>query len=232
MASENSQNRQPWQVAFGEAPLKGSKAMPQLLDFSLQNPVLINLQFEQQSEKLEFVQALFIDNSLNANSIAATMGGTNQKIIVPGGWQAYIPVLATASNCSISFTTTGTPLVPVQYLNFPVPLALWPSSGTVVTSAVGTVGSDFSANPPALLGNLIATLPVNASRNYFEVENQDTGNIQVVMDDGAGGNQTITIIGGAAASNSQGGSYSNSVERGRVRIYATAANKQVSVRQN
>lgn len=230
--SENSQNRQPWQVAWGEAPLKGSRTIPQVLDFSIDSPININLQFEQASSKLEFVQALFIDNSLNPAALSIAVRNTGQTITVPPLFQAYVPVLATADNCHLSFSTAGTPKVPVQYLNFPVPLAFWPVSNVYPTTQVGTVGTDASANAPALFPTLLATLAVNAARNYFEVQNQDESDIQVVMDDGTGTNQSVVILGAATGDNKQGGAYTNNYERGRIRVFGADAGAQFEMRQN
>lgn len=149
----NTQGRSGWDVAFGNAPRKGSRAMPVLLDFTIESPVGVNLTFDQESEKLEFVQAIFVDNSTNAQQLTATFNATGQAIIIPAGWQAYLPVLAGLSNCKVAFSVpSGTPKIPCFFLNFPVPMALWPASITngtqLVTSAANTTGgvSTFAAS--------------------------------------------------------------------------------------
>lgn len=140
--SENSQGRVAWDVAFGQFPTKGSRALPQLLDFTQESPVNVNLSYEQESLRLEFVQTLYIDNSSNANDLTMTMRATGQAMIVLAGWQGYLPVLATADNCHISFSTSGTPKIPVQFLSFPMPAILWPSTATAntVTTIANTSG--------------------------------------------------------------------------------------------
>ena len=233
MTSENSQNRVAWPVAFGEYPVKGSRSMPQTLDFSAENPVNINLTFEQESKRLEFVQALYLDNSANPATLSVSMKGTGQSISIPAGWQGYVPVLATADNCRISFSTAGTPLVPVQFLSFPVPLALWPSSaGANSFINGGSTGLDYSVNKPALAANLLATVPVNPARADIEVQNQSADPIQVVMDDGAGGNISVLLLAPGSGANSQGGDWQSDTFKGRVRVYGPNAGDQVFVHQN
>lgn len=223
--TENSQNRVAWPVAWGQAPIKGSRAMLQQVDFTMQNPVGISLVYEQDSDRIEYVQALYVDNSLNPSALVCFMHGTSQQIIIPAGYQAYIPVLATSDNCRMTFSTVGnTAIVPVQFLSFPLPLAVWSAAG------IG-LGQDFSANKPALAANLIATIPVNAGRAYFEVQNQDVNDIQVVLDNGAGVNLSVIILAAGAGANMQGGSYSNTTFKGRVRIFSANAAPQIELRQ-
>jgi hypothetical protein len=175
MASENSQSRQPWRVAFGEAPVKGSKALQQALDFSVENPVNINLSYEQASDKLEWVQTLYVDNSANPAALKVTFRNTNQAFSVPGGWQGYIPVLAPADNCHAAFSTSGTPVVPVWFLNFPMAPELWPANG--ITPVI-------NSNPAAILSGQVkiaATgtaiqLPSNALVNGVTIRAKATNN--------------------------------------------------------
>lgn len=233
MASENSQNRAAWSVAFGEAPLKGSRAMHQVLDFSLQNPIEINLTYETESGRLEFVQALYIDNGSNIAAITCTMRSTNQRIIIPAGSQAYVPVLASADNPDIVFTTTFTdgsaPLVPVDYLNFPVPAMTWSVTGGYIG---GSTGADYSANrpanPPAGL-TLVATAPVNATRSKITVQNQDANQIIVVRDNGANGAVSFVYLAPGLGLGQQGQSWDSNTFKGRVRVYGIGAAVQAAV---
>lgn len=232
MASENNYSRGAWEVAFGRAPRTGSKAMLIELDFAQQNPIDINLVFDQQSLKLEFVQAIYVDNSDNPSQLVCDFRNTQQVEIIPPGWQGYIPVLASPDNAVVVFTSTlvGESLVvPVQLLNFPVPACLWPANGS---SNCGSIGADYSANAPTLLAELIATIPVNAQRQYFEVQNQCATQIQVVMDDGAGGNVSIVLLEAGSGANTQGGSYSSQFHKGRVRVFATNSTDQAEVREH
>lgn len=233
---EGSQNNQQRGagilVAYGEAPGKGSRALRQVLDFSLYNPIDINLSFEQDSERLEFVQAIFLDNSDNSNTLTVTSNSTNQKISIPAGYQGTIPILASLSSPKFQFATTGTPLIPVQFLSFPCPAAIWPASATASTFIFGgSTGTDASANKPALLGNLLGTLAVNANRANWYAQNQSANIHQVVLDDGAGANVTIILLTGVGAGLA-GGDAGNQTFKGRVRYFSAAAGDQMSLHQD
>lgn len=229
MASENTQGRVTWPVAYGLHPKSGSRAMPQTLDFGVESPVNIDLAYDEAAEKLEFVQCLYVDNSLNPSPLTVILKTTNQSVVFPAGWQGYLPVLASKDNTKIQFiTATLNALIPVQYLTFPLPAQMWPASGS---AGGGSLGVDFSANKPVLLGNLIATIPVNAMRAFFEAQNQDSNDMQIVMDDGAGANVSICIMAAASVAGAQGGGYTNAAHKGRVRIYSSISAPQLYLRQ-
>lgn len=161
---ENTQNRVAFPIAFGEAPRHGSRAMYQLLDFSQGGAgvsVGINLTYEQQSERLEFVQSIYVDNSTNTASLTATFKGTGQTISVPAGYQAYLPVLATADNMKCDFSTSGTPKIPVWFLSCPMAPAQWPSSlsasATASTSAANSSGGTATYAALGGIGNALLT---------------------------------------------------------------------------
>lgn len=219
----------PWQIAWGNAPIEGSQVVPLIVDFTIESPANFNLQDLQMKQKLEQVQSLFIDNSLNPAALSITSRGTGQVMTVPGFWQGYLPVLCTASNPHLSFLTTGTPTVNVQLINAPMPAEMWPASNAAISGA-GDIGTDASGNKPVLLANLLATLAANPARKYFEYQNQSGNLHQVVMDDGAGNNVSISLV-NAAGANTPGGSYTNSFETGRVRIFGVT-NDQFYLRQN
>lgn len=234
MASENNQSRVAWEVAFGNGPRKGSRAMQQILDFALQNPILLNLAFEIQSERIEFVQCLYVDNSSNPAPLTITFGGSGQVVIIPSGAQSYIPVLASMDNMQASVTTVvpnadNAPRVTLFYLNFPLPALVW---ATGANAAAGGTITDYSANAPAHLANLIATVPINAGRNHIEVQNQAAVAIQAVIDDGAGGNEAIILLDAGSGANAQGGAWESNSFKGRLRIFATNTTDQVCVYEN
>lgn len=177
MASENSQNRVSWPVAFGEAPRKGSRSMTQILDFTLETSVGINLTFEQSSERIEFVQAMFIDNSLNGATLTLTFRGTGQILKIPGGYQGYVPVLATAEHCTLTATTSGTPLIPVQFLSFPVPACLWQATNApAVSQAIDGSGTLTTALTPQTI--FTGVIPASG----FAIYNPDATNDLWVSD--------------------------------------------------
>lgn len=99
----------------------------------------------------------------------------------------------------------------------------------------GTTGTDGSLNAAAVpIGgySLLGTIGLAPRRNCIEVQNQSTQQIQLVRDDGAGGNQTSLILAGAAAAGGQGGSWQSYTFKGRLRIYGPSGSQQVAVYQD
>lgn len=238
MTSENTQQRVAWPVAYGEAPRHGSRAMAINLNFSVESPVNINLTDDQMHMKLEFIQSIYVDNSLNPNALTFTCRTTNQIITVPATWQGYIPLVAPTDNPKISFATPGTLIIPVQLLSYPVPCMLWPTSNVFGVSQQGSIGTDYSGAAAATAiaaviasSTLLATIPVNAGRNYLEAQNQSIDTLQLIRDDGAGANQSLTVLNPAAAVGSQGGAWTDNYFRGRLRLYSTGAASQFSLRE-
>lgn len=215
--------RVAYQVAFGEIQRDGgSLVMPLTVDFTNANPFVVNLQNELMRNQMPFVQAIYLDNSNNPNSLSVQVSGTNQVITIAGGAQLMTAILCTVDNPTFVFSTIGnTQKVPIQLMSFPVPAEYWPSS-------IGSTGNDASNNPPATLANLIKTVAVNGSRAFIEVQNQDAALIQVVLDDGTGANQSIILLNTAGA-NTGGGDWSSTSFKGRLRIFSSVANPQVMV---
>lgn len=148
MASENllPKPRLAWEVAFGNAPRKGSLCMPIDVDLSIENPGNINLNDVLLRDVIEFVQTLFIDNRANPAVLTITMRGTGQVLSIPGNAQAYMPVCCTQDNSHFSFSTTGTPVIPVEFLNFPMPAIVWSANGVQLVA---------SSNPATVLAGQV-----------------------------------------------------------------------------
>lgn len=101
------------------------------------------------------------------------------------------------------------------------------------TSQAGTTGTDYSANAatdPIAGYVLLATIPAKLNRNNVEVQNQDVNLVQLVLDDGAGNNQTTAMLGVAGATGGQGGSWSDASFKGRVRVYGPSGTQRVMAR--
>jgi hypothetical protein len=119
----------------------------------------------------------------------------------------------------------------------------------VTAVAAGSVGSDLSANKPALpaVGQpfaaagpyasyvLIATVPASPSRNNVDIENISGAQIAVVRDDGTAGsgaapnNASVFSLVGNSVAGAQGGSWSSTTFKGRLQIYAPSASATVCV---
>lgn len=108
------------------------------------------------------------------------------------------------------------------------------TDGSLVTTAQNQIGiADFSANPatiPIATFVLLTTVPATPNRAFVEVQNQSAAMIQLVRDDGTGGNPTTILMASGGAAGTQGGGWSSSTFKGRVRIYG-ASGAQVAAYQ-
>lgn len=111
------------------------------------------------------------------------------------------------------------------------------AAGTVIvaaanTSGYGSTGKDYSANKPALMANILATIPANGSRTFAEVMNQDASDIQVVLYDvdGGAGYGVLTIAGGSA-DNKEGADWTSTNFKGKVEVRGAAGTEQVYVHE-
>lgn len=105
--------------------------------------------------------------------------------------------------------------------------AIWTAiTGTLVARPAGSIGTDHSANAASVPGSfLLATIAVNASRNGLRVQNQSTQLIQLVMDDGSGGQVSNEFLPPGSVLNGQpvGSVWSSSAFKGRLRIFCGAS---------
>jgi hypothetical protein len=104
------------------------------------------------------------------------------------------------------------------------PALAQPSPGT---------GGDFSANAAAIpmaTFVLLATIPKTSGRVSVQVQNQSAAVIQVVRDDGVGGNQTTILLSPGSGAATQGGLWASDTFKGRIRVYG-ASGAQVSASQ-
>lgn len=207
------------------------KILPLRMDFSLQSAFIVDLTLVEDQKRIEFVQSFYIDNSANGSPVTLQALVTGQTIIVPPLSQGYYTFMVLAENMRFSAACANPVSVWIHLANFPQANEVWYPGNNGQTT--GSIGTDFSANKPALLANLLATIPVNASRNGFEVQNQAAAAIQVVMDDGAGNNISIVTLAqnGGNANGLAGADYTNFQERGRIRVYGATAGDSVMVRQ-
>ena len=73
-------------------------------------------------------------------------------------------------------------------------------------------------------GTPLVTIPATAGRAYVEVQNQSANQLQLVRDDGNGNNVTSILLAGTGAGQ-QGGGWSSSTFKGRVRVYGPAGSQ-------
>lgn len=118
-------------VFCGMAPREGSKSIRFDCDLSIYNSnvanggQLIDLEQPISEDKIEFIQSVFIDNSLNAAALVLSNTMSNQSVICPPLAQAYLTVLAPNPAKFVVTSTTTNLVIPIHFLNFPVAMLVW-----------------------------------------------------------------------------------------------------------
>lgn len=215
---------------FGYGPKAGPKAGWQKIDFSVANPYPLSLVLAQEEDKFEFIQSLFIDNYGNPAALQIFNNISNQRIVIPPGGQGYLPVLCLKPD--FIFTTTGEPVVYIQFLNAPVPAAVWEtdiasggsSSDPAYVLDAGGALINASSGTPASAASLLGTLAARATRALYHVQNQSDEQVQIQL--GVAGPVILLEPSGA---NQAGGAWSDSHYKGVVNVYTTTAGKQVMI---
>lgn len=168
-ASTVGNNSQP--IFNGQAP-KQPKAMPLVFNFVAQNVYNVDLSVQQQFNTIDFVQALFIDNSTGSAPIVVTCPVTRQALQCPPKSQGYFPFLQTVPIQFTVASTGGQTAAIIELLNFPVAAMVW----TVTSSAFSFNGAGALQVSDVLLDALIAngglTVTTQQGFNYVIFEGQ------------------------------------------------------------
>lgn len=132
---QQSQRLASFEVFFGLKAKKGPRAIPMNLDFTSVTSITVNLKSAIDDDILEFVQAVYIDNSNSATPFTIQSRISNAFYSIPPGAQAYLPIVA-PNTASFTTSSTGGVVVPIQFLSYPVPTAVWNSGGAGSSSFV------------------------------------------------------------------------------------------------
>lgn len=185
------------EVNYGFAPKKGSRTVPIEITFSGKALVEINLIEIIKLDILEFVQAVYCDNSANTQSFSITDYVSNQTLTWPAGSQGYLPFLTpTQSVFKCTIPVAGEPVVPIQLLSFPVPAFIWLPSSTIgaivtVTGSQGVDGSTTIAVGGTAQNLFAGVTPVHG----FAIYNPDAAEVLWVSDSTtAAANNTGSIL--------------------------------------
>lgn len=143
--------------------------------------------------------------------------------------------------------SSGSPTVNTAWFNYPaLPDEQGGSvstiQGSVVVSALPDVtiaqvptgnGTDYSANAPSLAANLLLTIPANADRIGFFIQNLSADPVQVVLSAaGSGAGDTVMVLNPAGGTGQAGGSvdFSGIPHGGEIQVYAANASDAVTAR--
>lgn len=210
-------------VGNGLQPKKGPKTFPVTLAFSANTSILVDLSTSENLGEGEFIQCIYVDNSLGPRSVNITSQITGQILTWPAGTQGYAPVLSCQPS-KFSCASSGSVDVLAQFITMPMPAQMW-------TSTMGGLGIDASGSAPAVSANILATLAVNGKRALVEAQNQSATQMQLVLDDGASGTPSIFLLSAATGDNVPGGTWSDTTFKGRVRIACASSGKQCMLRE-
>lgn len=208
------------------------KSIPLAVDFTSGSTQQLDLTLAIQTNKIEFLRTIYVDNSSNPNVLNITMALTGQVISIPAFSQAYLPLILSQNAILTFFTATSiAPVIPVQLINISMPAIVWGATNFTFVIAGGTRGTDFSGTKPAIDANLLLTIPPNDNRSSANIQNQSADQLQVVLDDALGGASTIILL-EAGGANVAGGAWSTDGSfKGRIRVYGPNAGAQVSANQ-
>lgn len=114
-------------TAIGNAalPAEGPKAVPILLDFTVQPAYEIDpLQLFMQ-KTLSIIQCVYVDNALNPSPLTIDVPGTSQDVIAPPYSQGYYPILSPTSG-KITVSSPGANIaLRIHLINVPMPASVW-----------------------------------------------------------------------------------------------------------
>jgi hypothetical protein len=143
-------------------PKEGPKSVNLALDFTEQTEITVDFTLATMQTVISVVQSLWCDNSQSANEIDFTVENTGQVIRVPAGSMATLPVIA-ASKPKILVTSASGLIIPVLFLNVPLPSGVWSLSNTaggpilaeVINTPLPVIVENF--NNPQQVSGLVTT---------------------------------------------------------------------------
>lgn len=103
--------RMSFPLPNSQKPKSGPVGIPITLDFTTADNAVGDLALEQMQGVIEFVQALYIDNSKNTKSLSITFSGLGYNITVKAGVQGIFPIITQQGALSWRATSVGAAVV-------------------------------------------------------------------------------------------------------------------------
>lgn len=120
--------RMSFPLPNSQKPKSGPVGIPITLDFTGGNVnVSGDLALEMSQSVIEYVQAIYIDNSLNASPLTITFSGMGYKITVKANTQGIYPVITQQGALSWRASSAGNVAVPTIMFNVQQPYFQWPT---------------------------------------------------------------------------------------------------------
>ena len=121
-----STNLSDLQVSAQEIPSEGPRAVPIILDFSVQASYTIDLTQQQVQTRLSMVQTIYIDLADTDNKITVLVENSLHRVKAKGRTEGFYPLLA-PSPTRLVISSSGTDMVTVHLINVPIAGVVWPT---------------------------------------------------------------------------------------------------------
>lgn len=109
-----------------QKPVSGPVGVNVSLDFTGGDNISGDLALEQSQGAIEYVQAIYIDNSANTKSLSITFAGLGYNITVKAGVQGTFPILCQQGPVRWTAKSVGAGVVvPVIMTNVQQPYSSW-----------------------------------------------------------------------------------------------------------
>lgn len=198
MAQEQDvQNAAVFQIPMNFAPAwregkGGPKALhvPMVFPGGASQKLTFHLFQRAAQQDLEFIQCMYVDNSLNPNSLTFKFDGLEYVVTVPANAQGVFPVIVPMTNPKFSATTTGPLTVDVYLLNIPLPYGTW---GGALSVSVGATQVTLANDSGAATGASVAIIAANPARKYLTIGNYSGNGHSMFVNFGAAATATNGI---------------------------------------
>lgn len=102
-----------------KTPPEGPRYVPLNFDFTAFTTWGVDLMMLTQQKHMSSVQSLYVDNSAN-NAAVEIDNGQGQTLIVPAGYQAYLPIILNDNpKFNVSSTGTSCQMLAMNFMTFP-----------------------------------------------------------------------------------------------------------------
>ena len=137
-------------------PPEGPKSVAVTLDFSASVSYTIDFTIAYMNKTMTVVQTLWLDNSLNPDTVSVTVPSTGHSFAVPANSVGAFPIVA-AIRPKIILASSGGVVVKCLFLNVPLPAIVWETAGGGAATNVSIV------NIPAVTVNGVVSVAVTGT---------------------------------------------------------------------
>jgi hypothetical protein len=177
MAETISVGTQQTTVANALVPKEGPKAVSLQIDLTTQTGVIVDFTLAYMQQKLSAVQSAFVDNSGNQFPVTLTVDNPYQNIVCPALAQGSFPLVA-AIRPKITVASEGAVVVPVIFLNVPIPAAVW----LIGAPAVNTTPTNANAAAIATGGTAVVVFKSGTIKNGGYIVNPNAATESLFVD--------------------------------------------------